>query len=380
MKIMIFLPNHTLAIERGDTTHIKELVSNLSKFAEIDLIKADDKTITENVSFTIKALRIVKGLARGSLSILRERPDLVYTRSGQAIFALILAKIFRIPIIVEINGLSIEELRMATGISWIYKSISYAKSFLDGKSFKFAEYLVVVSPKIKKILEVDYKIDPMKISVIENGANTELFRPMDTTEARRKLKLNETHNYICFVGALYNWQGVEYLIKASPYIIKECPQSFFLVIGDGPELKSLISLANLLGVSDRFIFTRAKPYSSIPLYINASDLCVAPFIRKRNIKAGFSAIKLYEYLACGKPVVASDIDEVLKLLVESKSGICISPENPYRLANGVVNLLNDPKSRERMGINGRRYAVENCSWENVAVKVFEVCQRVAKKG
>jgi len=375
MKIMIFLPNHTLAIERGDTTHIKELVSNLSKFADIDLIKADDKAITENVSLTVKALRIVKGLARGSLSILRERPDLVYTRSGQAIFALILAKIFRIPIIVEINGLSIDELNMASRISWIQRQISYIKSLLDNKTFRFADHLVAVSPYIKEILEADYKIISKKVTVIENGANTKLFRPMNISEARRELKLDETHNYICFVGALYEWQGVEYLVNASPNILKELPQSIFLIVGDGPSRESLTNLADQNGVLDKFIFTGMIPYEKVNIYINSSDICVIP---RPPIKG--SPLKLYEYMACGKPIVASDIDGIHEILKESKSGVCVAPRDPYELSEAIVSLLQDPESRKKMGESGRKYVVENRSWENVAAKVFEVCQRVAKKG
>jgi len=170
------------------------------------------------------------------------------------------------------------------------------------------------------------------------------------------------------------------LIKASPYILEECPQSVFLVIGDGPSRESLIDLAEQLGVSDRFIFTGAKPYTSVPLYINASDLCVAPFVSwERNIRIAGSPLKMYEYLACGKPVVASDIEGVRQILAESKSGVCVPAENPRELASAVVRLLCDPETRQSMGENSRRHVVESRSWESVAREVFEVCQMVIQK-
>jgi glycosyltransferase involved in cell wall biosynthesis len=374
MKILVFLPTHTLTIERGDTTHIKELISNLSKLAEIDVIKASDTTASERVPLTIKALRIMRGLAKGSFSILKRRPDLLYTRSGQAIFAFLLAKIFRLPMILEINGLSIDEWRMEGGTSGINRWISYNKDLLNDKTYKYADHLVVVTPKIKEVLQIEYKINPEKISVIENGANTELFRPTNTNEARRELKLNETHNYICFVGTLYKWQGVEYLIKASPYILEECPQSSFLVIGDGPSHESLTKLAEQLGVSDKFIFTGMVPYEKVPLYINSSDICVVP---RPPIKG--SPLKLYEYMACGKPVIASDLEGIREILVESNAGICVPAESPRELADAIVGLLRAPKSRDIMGKNGRRHIVENRSWESVAKTVFEVCQMVVQK-
>ena len=281
MKILFFLPTFTLAIERGDTTHIRELVGNLSKLAEVDVIKANDATSSHEVFFMVKTLRVIRGLARASLLILKRRPDIIYTRSSQAIYTFLLAKLFRLSFIIEVNGLFLDEWRME-GRSGINGWISYIKSVLNEKTYKYADHLVVVAAKMKKMLEVEYKINPEKISIIENGANTELFRPMNTKEVRRELKLNETYNYICFIGALFKWQGVKYLIKASPYILEEYPNTFFLIVGDGPTRKSLTQLVKRFGVSDNFIFTGTKPYTSVPLYVNASDLCVAPFTEKRN--------------------------------------------------------------------------------------------------
>jgi len=380
MKILVFLPTCTLTIERGDATHIKELCGNLSRLAEIDVITSNGVIASHRALFMImtKTLRVMLGFTKAVFLILKRRPDIIYTRGGQCIFTIPLVKLFGLPMIVEINGLSLDEWRMERP-SGINGWISYIKGVLDEKTYKYTDHLVAVTPKIKEVLQIEYKINPEKISVIENGANTELFRPMNTKEVRRELKLNETYNYICYVGALFKWQGVDYLIKASPYILEQCPQSVFLVIGDGPSRESLINLAEQLGVSDRFIFTGAKPYTSVPLYINASDLCVASFIKDRNTRIGSSAIKMREYLACGKPVVASDVEGVRELLEESNAGICVPAESPRELANAVVGLLREPKSRNRMGKSGRKNIVENRSWESVAKKVFEVCQMVVKK-
>jgi len=111
----------------------------------------------------------------------------------------------------------------------------------------------------------------------------------------------------------------------------------------------------------------------VPLFINSSDICIIP---RPPIKG--SPLKLYEYMACGKPIVASDIDGIREILEESKSGVCVIPKDPNELAKAVVSLLQDRESREKMARNGRRYILENRSWESVAVKVFEVCQRVAE--
>ncbi len=379
MKILVFLPTYTLTIQRGDTTHIKELVSNLSRLAEIHVIKANDAIASEQIPIVTAALRVLQGLVKAVFLILKRRPDLIYTRDSQAILAFLLSKLFRLPLIIEINTLFISSWEVEKKPSGIRKYISYIKGLLNEKTYKYSDHLVVVPPKVKEVLETEYNINPEKISAIGCGANTELFRPMNTSEARRELELNENYNYICFVGVLYKWQGVEYLIKASPYILEECSQSYFLIVGDGYNRESLTALAEQLRVSDRFIFTGTKPYTSIPLYINASDLCVAPFITERNSRTGLSPNKVYEYLACGKPVVASNIPGVQELLEESNAGICVPAENPQEIAKAVVGLLRNPESRDKMGKSGRMYVTKNGSWESVARRVFEVCQKVVQK-
>lgn len=379
MNILVFLPSYALTIQRGDTTHIKELVSNLSKLAEIDVIKANGSETSERVPLMAAMLRVMQGFVRAALLLRKRRPDLIYTRDSQALFTFVLARLFRLPYIVEINALFISSWKVETRPLGIRRWASYIKGSLNEKTFKYADHLIAVQPKIKKILELEYNIKPEKISAIGCGANTELFRPMNTQEARRALQLNEKHNYICFVGALYKWQGIEYLIKASPNILEQCSSSVFLIVGDGYNRETLANLADGLGVSDRFIFTGVIPYASVPLYINASDLCVAPFIEERNGRTGLSPNKVYEYLACGKPVVASDIDGVRELLEGANAGICVPAEDPDELANAVVNLLRSTETRERMGESGRSYAVENGSWESVAGRVFKVCQRVVQE-
>ena len=137
--------------------------------------------------------------------------------------------------------------------------------------------------------------------------------------------------------------------------------------------RTLRIIENLLSADGKFIFTGTVPYEKVPQYINSSDICVVP---KKPIKC--SPLKLYEYMACGKPVIASDIEGVREILVESKSGICVPPESPHELAQATIGLLRDTKARESMGKNGRRHIVENRSWESVARKVFEVCQMVVQ--
>jgi glycosyltransferase involved in cell wall biosynthesis len=116
------------------------------------------------------------------------------------------------------------------------------------------------------------------------------------------------------------------------------------------------------------------PYDRVPVYINASDVCAAPFILARNAKIGLSPLKLYEYMACGKPVVASDISGVADALEASKGGLPVPSENPEALAEAISKLLENPELRADMGSKGLSYVTENYSWYSVAKQVDGVCK------
>ena len=172
---------------------------------------------------------------------------------------------------------------------------------------------------------------------------------MDQEQVKAELGLENSKKYVCFVGHLAAWQGVEFLIYASPLILEKCPDVRFLVVGDGAMKNKLLEITSELGLSDKFIFTGRVPYESVPLYINAADVCVAPFIKERNSKIGLSALKTYEYLACGKPIVASSIPGVKDLIDSSGGGISVTPENPTELAAAVIKLIFNENTRAPYG-------------------------------
>jgi glycosyltransferase involved in cell wall biosynthesis len=170
---------------------------------------------------------------------------------------------------------------------------------------------------------------------------------------------------------LKQWQGVDALIHAAPYILDKQPNTTFLIIGDGTVKDELIELCTNNAVSDKFIFTGRVPYEQVPLYINASDLCIIP---KRPMKSGFSPLKLCEYMACEKPVIATRTSG-FELIEEYNTGLMVNPENPQEFASAAIELLHNPELRKKMGQNGRGYVLENRSWASVAKKIVEVCEQ-----
>lgn len=320
-------------------------------------------------------LKEVRLFLVASGTMLRHKPDLIYRRHSIFNAECVLAKLFKVPLIEEVNGIVVDEAEISGRTSRFSLRII---DRIERLNLRQADKIIVVTSKLKELLCNDYKILEDKIVVIENGANTKLFQPMDTTKARQELNLSQSNNYICFVGMLWRVQGVEYLIKAMPHILEECSNTQLLIVGDGPIKEELVKIAEQVGVSSNVLFTGIVLYQRVPLYINASDVCVAPFIKARNERIGVSPLKLCEYMACRKPVAASKLGG-LEMLEQNNAGILVEPEAPEALAKAIIRLLQDPDCRKQMGENGRKYVVKNRSWESVARRVAEVCQQAMEE-
>ena len=132
----------------------------------------------------------------------------------------------------------------------------------------------------------------------------------------------------------------------------------------------LFEIAKEINILDKIVFTGLVPHEKVHCYINASDVCAAPFVSERNEQSGVSPLKLCEYMACGKPVVASRISG-LEAIEEYKTGILIKPDAPVELAKAIITLLKNPHLRKKMGLKGRLYVIENRSWESIAMKTID---------
>lgn len=373
----------------GSNIHILELLRNLKKYTDVVLFAPGQKGAEHGFS-GIKYVPVIdnKYLVQPSYefmlsfyllySCIKNRPDVLYLRQNSfPFFPIALCKLFGISSIVEVNGLVMDELKVSPDSkSFAYRVFSYLALHSERFNYRYCDRIVSVTDKLKDELVRLYSVPAEKVLVINNGANTDIFKPMDQKQARARLELDDSKKYVCFVGHLAAWQGVEFLIYSSPFILEKVPDVHFLVVGDGVMRDKLLETAAEMGLSDKFTFTGRVPYENVPVYINAADVCVAPFIMERNSKIGLSALKTYEYLACGKPIVASSIPGVKDLIDLSGGGISVPPENPGELANAVVKLISDKKTCNAMGEQGRKYVVENHSWDGVARKILDICHEI----
>ena len=388
IKILIMDPVKSLDTD-GSLVHRWELASNLANLGcEVHTISHTDMS-SERVHIHLLSKKSkIRYMIQLLKLVMKHRFDIIYTRNiPRGAIGILIKTMRKSKLVLEVNGISLDEWRLVEEQSTTEdkghrstqtKFLGYLENFAVGK----ADAVIAVTQGIKNHL-IDHGVNGAKVWVIENGANTELFKPIkdnnDLKRLKNKLDITEGESVVTFVGNLAPWQGVEHLLHAVPLVVEENPKTKFLIVGDGVMRKKWERLAEKLNIRQNVIFVGTVIYDDVPEYINISDVCVAPFIRSRNENIGLSPLKIYEYLACGKPIVASNIRGVGNLLESSSSGIPVTPDAPDELAEAISKLLKDKQLRARMGENGRKLAVNEYSWENSAKKTIVVFEKLITK-
>ena len=215
-----------------------------------------------------------------------------------------------------------------------------------------------------------YCVAPEKISVIPCGVNLEQFRTLDKVQARRHLGIDHDRIALC-VGRIDPLKGVDKLIKALPYIRDTGLR--MIVIGGGEdsrhEVEQLRKLARTLDVDDSVAFAGPVKHDQLIYYYNAADVCVVP-----SYYESFGLVAL-ESLACGTPVVATDVGNHRSVIKQGETGYVVKDNAPRRLAEKIALLLAEHGSNTRSA-SSVRASVSGFSWSNTAEAFVRECQPI----
>jgi glycosyltransferase involved in cell wall biosynthesis len=157
-------------------------------------------------------------------------------------------------------------------------------------------------------------------------------------------------------------------LDAMAIITRTMPSVHLLLVGDGEASVELKHQADRLGLNPCISWAGRIPYQEVPTWIGAMTLCVAPF---RGDRGETSPVKIYDYLACGKPVIASAIPSVSATFVQEAGVAFVPPDNPSALAQALLALLNDPDRQARIAAVGRCYVEERFSWRHLTDRLRE---------
>lgn len=206
-----------------------------------------------------------------------------------------------------------------------------------------------------------------RIEVNHLGVDLEKFRP---TTCRRRLRerlgLPPDGVGICMVGRLVKEKGVNELFRAFVRLRAQDPECWLLVVGDGPIKATLEGWAREAGVASALHLTGSRPHGEIPNLLNSADIFTLP-----SYDEGLPNTIL-EAMACGLPVVATDVGGVSDAVVDGESGLLIQPARIDALTDALARLVSDSDLRQEMGQNGREIARDRFTWKKSARRLFSI--------
>jgi colanic acid biosynthesis glycosyl transferase WcaI len=364
-------PNHPSGIMDKDYRGKFVERSNLEG---IDVIRVWVKT-SPNKNFINRMLFYLSYMLNAvitGLFMARGKYDLIYASSPPLFVggsALALSLIKHIPMIFEVRDLWPES-AIALGELSNLTVISFATR-LENACYRRAKLVVVVTRGIYNRL-VERGINSSKLAIIPNGANTDMFTFRSGSRQQIRYKLNLEGKFIAiYAGILGLAQGLETILE-SANLLRENPNIHFILIGDGPKRVELIDLSTKYNLPN-VTFIPEKPTDQIPEYLSAADVALVP-LRKVAVFKGVLPSKLFDAWACQRPVLISIDGEARAIVEEIQGGIYVPPEEPAKIAEALIELMDSPDQRDQMGINGRKYTQANHSRASLAEMLIHILE------
>lgn len=369
----------------GSVAHISGVINSLPSFnytpifyavENMPLVQAEFKVIRPENQFLwshrgLPALTFSPQFARQVKEDMgkRSRVAFLYQRHGLNTWAgAQLALETGLPFVLEYNGSEVWVARnWGTPIAREELGTRVEKLSLDA-----ADLIVVVSRVLKDEL-VARGLEPGKILVNANGVDVSLYSPeVDKATVRSRLEF-EGKVVVGFVGTFGRWHGAEKLAEAWGLLGQKRPdlkeQTALLFVGDGLTLPD--TKAELRKWGAEAVFTGTVPQEDGPNYLAACDILVAPHVPNADGSPFFgSPTKLFEYMAMGKAIVSSDLEQLGQVIEHEQTGLLTVPGDASSLAFALERLIGDPVLRETLGANARVQAVEKHTWQEHTARII----------
>lgn len=382
ISMKIFYINELINNSNGARVHGRELIEALRQNGEEVIvypnIATDDNiprakqpkgiiscleqwpNILETCILFKKCIHAFSIIKRILAALHRERPDVIMIRPGRNdILSIILRPFIRIPIALEVNAPLFEERLMFYRMNGVDVKLWRIFDALERCSWRCSQGIYVVSREIEAFVRRREPRAPHNIRSIPNGVNVDKFNGIRLAHNNSKGDVT-----ITFVGSFHPWHGIEVLLQATRLILVRHPMLRFVLIGDGAERRVLENQVNddqLL--KGRVMFTGFLSHQSVIKGLLDADILVAPYNFPSEFY--FSPLKVFEYMAAGKAIIASDCGQIRELLMNGVDALLVPAGNEAALAQAIASLVEDSTLRERLGQNALSKATSH-TWLQTA--------------
>jgi glycosyltransferase involved in cell wall biosynthesis len=381
---MRILYHHRTAAQDGQAVHIEEMVGALRALGHQVCVVAPGvsaqhtwgtnlgwaqaararlpKAIYEllELGYSIVAYRKLAQAARAF------KPEVVYERCNLFLLAgVMLRQRLGLPLLLEVNAPLTEERQKFGGLG-----LPRLARWAEHKTWLSADRVLPVTQVLAQTL-AQHGVPASRISVIPNGINEALFAAAPTP-AQAKAALGYGDELILgFTGFVRDWHGVDRVLQwmataAAP------ANAQLLVVGDGPARAALQALAQRLNLAQRVRFTGLVPRADVPAYVAAFDIALQP-----AVTAYASPLKLFEYLALGKAIVAPRLPNIEEVLSHGHNAALFEEADPNGLARMLTLLSQDADLRRSLGAQAQATIAEKgLTWQHNATRVVQIAQEL----
>ena len=295
-------------------------------------------------------------------------PDFILERASlYATAGVHVARALNVPLIVELNApLALEQSAYrATGLG---KLAAQAEHW----ALTRADAVFAVSDPLRDYV-MSLGVASERVHVLPNGVDTTLFYPaLRNSELRARLNLGDGP-VLGFIGGLRPWHGVQVLPLLVERLVPRYPHLRLVIAGEGPMRTELEAAFRTRGIHEHVIFTGSLPHEEMSELIRQFDIALAPYPVLDHVFY-FSPLKLFEYMACGVPVVAAAVGQIAEVIRDGDTGLLYPPGDLDALTAACARLLADSALCQRLGEAAGAEVHANYTWTRNATRIVELAR------
>lgn len=305
------------------------------------------------------------------------RPRFVYQRySANSLLGLLLAERMNVPFVLEYNGSEV----------WINRHWGRALNDeriaveIEQLNLMRADLIVVVSETLaRELYEIGIPIE--RVLVNPNGVDPDIYHPDIVADDVRDHYGIAGRTVIGFIGTFGPWHGAEVLVEALAELLRRRSavrsKVALLLIGDGQQLGAVTKAVEKLKLQDVVVFAGRVPQQEGPAHLAACDILMSPHVPNPDGSAFFgSPTKLFEYMAIGRPIVASDLDQIGEVLAHEENALLVPPNNASVIADAVLRLLDQPELGRTLARNAREAVLSEHTWQRHTDRILARLDKV----
>jgi len=376
---MKILYHHRIASKDGQYVHIEEMLKSFRKHGhEVvvvgpSAVEKDDfgseggvvsllkqyipKFLYEIVEFGYALLVFIKLFK----AVKQFKPDFIYERYNIYMPAGIwIKKLFKLQLILEVNSPLFDERSKFDGMS-----LTWLARWTERYTWNNADHVLPVTQVLAERIKREGVAEKC-MTVIPNGIDPgKFYNHMGTDEAKTKLGISGKL-VLGFTGFMREWHGLEGVLDL---LVGEGNENrFLLLVGDGPAKKNIHKRAQELGIADRVLITGVVDRDKIADYVSAFDIALQP-----DVVDYASPLKLFEYLALGRAIVAPEKNNILEVLTDREDALLFEPDNKQAFVSAIEELCVNTGLRNKVARNAKKLiTTKKFLWDNNASRVIDI--------